>query len=77
MSWTNRYGSGGIAPHYCVPAGVVAILDWRADVHIHLDRHQNTVLPQRNGSELRGDDWRNVSFRDLGQYSYLLVASAA
>ena len=60
------------------PGGRVAILDWRTDVpYPPGPPSEHRVAPSETEVRLRGDDWRNVSFRDLGQYSYLLVASAA
>jgi ubiquinone/menaquinone biosynthesis C-methylase UbiE len=60
------------------PGGRVAILDWRTDVpYPPGPPPEHRVAPSETEARLRGDDWRNVSFRDLGPYSYLLVASAA
>jgi len=33
-------------------------------------------MPNLQEALLKGDHWRDVSFRPLGTYSYLLVASA-
>ncbi len=59
------------------PGGRIGILDWRSDVppppgppSDHRVRSSETV------ALLNGGGWRNVSLRDLGPYSYLLVASA-
>lgn len=59
------------------PGGRVAILDWRTDVpYPPGPPPEHRVAPSQTQAMLRGDNWRNVSFRPLGQYSYLLVASA-
>jgi ubiquinone/menaquinone biosynthesis C-methylase UbiE len=59
------------------PGGRVAILDWRAGVpYPPGPPPEHRVAPSETEARLNGDDWRNVSFRDLGPYSYLLVAQA-
>ena len=59
------------------PGGRVAILDWRTDVpYPPGPPPEHRVAPSQTEAMLRGDNWRNISFRHLGQYSYLLVASA-
>jgi ubiquinone/menaquinone biosynthesis C-methylase UbiE len=59
------------------PGGRVAILDWRTDVpYPPGPPPEHRVAPSETEARLNGDNWRNVSFRDLGQYSYLLVAQA-
>ena len=58
--------------------GRVAILDWRTDVpYPPGPPPEHRVAPSETEARLKSDNWRNVSFRDLGQYSYLLAASAA
>jgi ubiquinone/menaquinone biosynthesis C-methylase UbiE len=59
------------------PDGRAAILDWRTDVpYPPGPPPEHRVAPSETEARLNGDDWRNVSFRDLGPYSYLLVAQA-
>jgi ubiquinone/menaquinone biosynthesis C-methylase UbiE len=58
--------------------GRVAILDWRTDVpYPPGPPPEHRVAPSETEARLNSDKWRNVSFRHLGPYSYLLVASAA
>ena len=60
------------------PGGRVAILDWRTDVpYPPGPPPEHRVAPSETEARLKGDNWHNVSFRHLGPYSYLSVASAA
>ena len=60
------------------PGGRVAILDWRTDVpYPPGPPPEHRVAPSETEARLKGDNWRNVSCRHLGPYSYLLAASAA
>jgi ubiquinone/menaquinone biosynthesis C-methylase UbiE len=59
------------------PGGRIAILDWRTGVpQPPGPPPEHRVASGETQALLNGGGWRNVSVRDLGPYSYLLVASA-
>jgi ubiquinone/menaquinone biosynthesis C-methylase UbiE len=59
------------------PGGRVAILDWRTDVaYPPGPPPEHRVAVSKTEATLKTDNWRNVWFHLLGQYSYLLVAAA-
>jgi len=59
------------------PGGRVAILDWRTGVpYPPGPPPEHRIAPSETEAVLKGDRWRDVSFRHLGQYSYPLIATA-
>ena len=76
MSWTEPGTVLAEIRRILRPGGRVR-LDWRTDVpNPPGPPLEHRVAPSEAEAMLKGDNWRNVSVRHLGLYSYLLVASA-
>ncbi len=59
------------------PGGRIAILDWRIDApHPPGPPPDHRVASTETEAALQRDNWRDLTFRNFGQYSYLLIASA-